>query len=32
MEKGPISSFESFQKIDFMRLQFLNKVPDCKFS
>ena len=32
MEKVPISTFESFEKIDFLRLQFLNKVPDCRFS
>ena len=32
MEKGPISTFESSEKIDFLRLQFLYKVPDCRFS
>ena len=32
MEQGPISTFESFEKIDFLRLQFLNKVPDRRFS
>ena len=30
--KSPISTFESFEKIDFLRLQFLNKVPDRRFS